>query len=136
MFQVLGIDHVVLRVADTDRALAFYGGVIGLAVEREQPEIGLTQLRAGASLIDLVAIDGPLGRAGGGSPARSAPNVDHFALQIAPYDEPALRAHLSRHGVEVVESGSRYGAGGEGPSIHVLDPDGNKLELKAAATPR
>lgn len=122
-FEVTGIDHVVVRVADRERALAFYRDVLGLVVEREQRELGLIQLRAGRSLIDLVP----------GEPAdQQRPNIDHFALEIRPFDETALRKHLTARGVEIGEAGLRYGAGGEGPSLYIRDPDGNKVELKAA----
>lgn len=124
MFKVLGIDHVVLRIADRERSLGFYRDLLGLRIEREQANIQLIQLRAGRSLIDLV----PRGEAGAGE----TPNVDHFALEIHPFDEEQLRVYLASRGVHIVESGLRYGAGGEGPSIYILDPDGNKVELKAA----
>jgi len=62
-FAVKGIDHIVLRVRALPRSLVFYRDVLGCRVEREQPELGLTQLRAGRSLIDLVTLDGPLGQA-------------------------------------------------------------------------
>lgn len=129
-FHLKGLDHVVLRVADLPRALAFYREVIGCTVEREQASIGLTQLRIGASLIDLVTLDGQLGRIGGPGPGREGRNMDHFAVQVTPFDEAAIRAHLAEHGVEVAASGQRYGAEGEGPSIYVEDPDGNTVELK------
>jgi glyoxylase I family protein len=130
MLRILGIDHVVLRVADRERALTFYCDVLGLSVERELPDLGLTQLRAGSSLIDLITADGVLGRRGSDAIAGVGANVDHIALEVAPLDEAALQAHLTRHGVEVVESGLRYGARGEGRSHYVRDPDGNKIELK------
>ena len=123
MFKVLGIDHVVLLIHDLERSLGFYRDLLGLHIEREQASIHLTQLRAGRSLIDLVP---------GGADAGRAPNVDHFALEIQPFDELKLREFFSSHGVPVLESGLRYGATGEGPSIYILDPDGNKVELKAA----
>jgi len=122
-FHITGIDHVVVRTADQEQALAFYRDVLGLAVEREQPELRLLQLRAGRSLIDLVP---------GVRADQERPNIDHFALEVDPFDESELRAHLAARGVAVVESGLRYGAGGEGPSIYNRDPDGNKIELKAA----
>ncbi|TLY49888.1 MAG: VOC family protein [Gammaproteobacteria bacterium] len=133
-FRVLGLDHLVVRVRNLQRALDFYCGVLGLAREREQAEIGLFQVRAGRSLIDLVPVDSKLGRMGGGAPRQDGRNIDHFALEIAPYDEPALRAHLAEHGVRIGESGSRYGAQGEGPSLYVFDPDGNMVELKGPPT--
>ena len=129
-FRLRKIDHVVLRIADLDRSVAFYLDVVGCTVEKRQDAIGLVQLRAGESLIDLVPLNGMLGRKGGAGPDRERRNVDHFALQITPLDDVAIRAHLAEHGVAIVEWGQRYGAEGEGPSIYVTDPDGNVVELK------
>lgn len=129
-FELRAIDHVVLRIADLERSLRFYQRVLGCAIDNRQDAIGLIQLRAGRSLIDLVPVDGPLGQLGGEGPAEEGRNVDHFALQIAPFDENAIRDHLALHGVDVVQAGRRYGAEGNGPSIYVTDPDGNIVELK------
>ena len=129
-FSLLGIDHVVLRIADLDRSLAFYVGVLGCTVDKLQEDIGLIQLRAGHSQIDLVPLSGKRGKAGGAGPGTEGRNVDHFALEIAPFDEAALRAHLERHGIAVEQVAKRYGAKGYGPSLYIADPDGNKVELK------
>ena len=131
-FKILGIDHVVLRVTDTERAIAFYEGVLGAKVERRSEKIGLVQLRAGRSLIDLINV--PADEA----PADAAPaektqrgrNMDHFALRIEPFDEAAIRAHLKAHGIEAGELKTRYGAEGDGHSLYIEDPDGNRVELK------
>jgi catechol 2,3-dioxygenase-like lactoylglutathione lyase family enzyme len=128
--RVLGIDHVVLRVANLERSLAFYEAALGCAVERRLDELGLVQLRAGSALIDLVPLDSPLGRAGGGAPADDARNMDHVALQIERFEPDALRAHLEAHGIEPGDVGTRYGAEGMGPSMYLRDPDGNTVELK------
>ena len=130
MFNIVGLDHLVLRVRDLNTMLAFYCGALGCSVERRQDEIGLVQLRAGASLIDLVPVDGQLGRAGGAAPGRQARNLDHFCLRIAPFDEAQIRQQLSAHGIEAGPVESRYGAEGEGPSIYLEDPEGNVVELK------
>lgn len=127
---VQGFDHIVLRVRDKARMLAFYRDVLGLTVDRDRPEIGLTHVRAGPQMIDLITLDGQLGKAGGAGPGREGRNLDHFALQVRPFDEAAIRAHLARHGVEVVEEGRRYGADGTGFSLYVRDPEGNTVELK------
>ena len=130
-FAVRGIDHIVLRVEDLERALGFYRDILGCTVEREQPELGLTQLRAGRSLIDLVTLAGPLGR----SLARAAPggrNMDHFCLSLAPFSEDSMAAYLSARGIAFDPPRLRYGAEGEGPSFYVEDPDGNRIELKGA----
>lgn len=119
MFTIKGLDHIVLRVADLDRAIQFYCGVLGCREERRVESIGLVQLRAGAAIIDLLP----------GAPG-PAPNMDHFALRIEPFDAAALRAHLGARGIAVGEVESRYGAEGQGPSLYIQDPDGNRVELK------
>ena len=128
--QIRAIDHVVFRVADLDRAERFYCGVLGCRREKWQAELGLLQLRAGGALIDLVSLDGKLGREGGGPPAPDGPSVDHVCLRLAEFDEAALHAHLAAHGVTAGETVTRYGAEGNGPSIYIRDPDGNTVELK------
>jgi len=81
-------------------------------------------------LIDLVPLDGMLGKRGGAAPGTEGRNLDHFALQIKPFDEAIIRKHLAAHDIDVVESGQRYGAEGTGPSVYIVDPDGNNVELK------
>jgi len=130
MINIRGLDHVVLRVVDMQRMCDFYGDVLGCRVEKRQEGIGLVQLRAGLSLIDLVDVAGKLGRAGGAAPGAEGRNMDHFCVRVEPYDQEAIVAHLEAHGVAVGEIGSRYGAEGEGPSIYVSDPEGNVVELK------
>jgi glyoxylase I family protein len=127
---VTGFDHIVLRIADKAAMLYFYEGVLGLSVDRDRPELGLTHIRAGQQMIDLVTLDGPLGKMGGAGPGAEGRNLDHFALQVRPFDEAAIRAHLAAHGVAVVEEGPRYGADGDGFSLYIRDPEGNTVELK------
>ena len=130
MLTVTGVDHLVLRVKDLPAMLAFYVDVLGCPIERRNDELGLIQLRAGTSLIDLVPVEGRLGRAGGAAPGAEGRNLDHFCLRIEGFDLEAVRAHLEARGVAVGESGMRYGAGGEGLSVYLTDPDGNGLELR------
>lgn len=131
-FALREIDHVVLRVASLQRSLDFYRGVLGCAVERHQEAIGLMQLRAGRSLIDLVPLDGKLGREGGAGPGSEGRNMDHLCLRVEPWDEAAILAHLRENGLSPGEVAQRFGAEGQGPSIYVTDPDGNTVELKGA----
>ena len=130
---IRGLDHVVVRVADLERALAFYRDALGFPVERRIEALGLVQLRAGSSLIDLVPVDSPLGRAGGGQPDPNARNVDHFALALDRFEEEHIRDLVARHGIPASETAERYGAEGFGPSIYLTDPDGNTVELKGPA---
>ncbi|HKX09371.1 MAG TPA: VOC family protein [Stellaceae bacterium] len=131
---ILGLDHVVLRVTDLDRARDFYCDVLGCRVEVFQKRIGLLQLRAGDSLIDLVPVDGQLGRMGGAAPGVEGRNMDHFCLRVKPFDAGAIMAHLRAHGVDPGTVEQRYGAEGMGPSIYLKDPDSNVVELKGPAT--
>jgi len=128
--QITGLDHLVLRVSDLGRMLHFYCEVLGCTIEREQATIGLTQIRAGRSLIDLVPVDGKLGKMGGAAPGPEGRNLDHFCLTVDGYDEDRIRAHLAAYGIKAGEAGLRYGAEGEGPSIYLHDPEGNMIELK------
>lgn len=124
-FTVQQIDHVVLYVSDMERALQFYETVLGCKLMRHNTKLNLMHLSAGSSMLDLL----PMPQNGG-----SGSNVDHVAFQIAPFDADALCAHLRRHGVEPTEPRDRFGAGGVGPSLTFLDPDGNTIELKGPAT--
>ncbi len=118
-------------MSDVAGAIRFYQDVLGAKLERSVPDIGLYQLRAGTSLIDLVDLAGSLGLEGGAAPAMSGGhNVDHVCLRVLPWDEAAILAHLSRHGISDAQVSSRYGAEGFGPSIYIRDPTGNTIELK------
>ena len=130
MIRIRDIDHLVLRVRDLEAMLGFYCGALGCSVQRRQDDIGLVQLRAGRCIVDLVPVDGALGRAGGAAPGPEGRNLDHFCLRVEPFDEPAIRAELVAQGIEVGPLVSRYGAEGQGPSVYVSDPEGNVVELK------
>ncbi|MDD2769786.1 MAG: VOC family protein [Methylococcus sp.] len=130
MFRLLHIDHLVLRVVDLSKMLHFYCEVLGCTVEKRQEALGLIQLRAGSALIDLVPVDGELGRAGGAAPGKEGRNVDHFCLRVEPFDVEFIHEHMARYGYQAGAVALRYGAEGEGPSIYVTDPEGNVVELK------
>lgn len=130
MIHIREIDHIVLRVIDLDRMLRFYCDVLGCTVEQRQDAIGLVQVRAGRSLVDLVPVSGKLGQAGGAPPAKEGRNLDHFCFRVEPFDEPTIRRHLEAHRVDAGPVALRNGAEGEGPSIYITDPEGNVVELK------
>lgn len=130
-FAIERIDHVVLRVRDLRASVDFYRSVLGCAVVKLRDDLGLVHLRAGASMLDLISVDGVLGKRGGDPPAESARNVDHVCLRIEPFDEAALIAHLARFGLAPQGKATvNFGAEGEGLSLYFSDPDGNVIELK------
>src|SRR5271170_6163656 len=130
MIKIRELDHVVLRVIDLPTMLEFYCRVLGCEVERRQDELGLVQLRAGRSLIDMVTVTGAIGAAGGAEPRNAARNMDHFCLRVEPFDAAAIRYFLVSNSVTPGDVVSRYGAEGEGPSLYLSDPEGNTVELK------
>lgn len=64
-FSIQRIDHVVLRVQDIEHSLAFYTSVLGCDVKKRRDDLGMIHLSAGTSMIDLVDVNGPIGRQGG-----------------------------------------------------------------------
>ena len=119
-FRVERIDHVVLRVSDLAAMVRFYEQALGFNVERRLERISLVQMRAGASMLDLVA----------GERAEGAPNMDHLCFRVEPFDRDAIVRQLAPFGISVGETVERYGAEGNGPSVYFHDPEGNQVELK------
>lgn len=119
--QVRGLDHVVLRVADTRRSVAWYRDELGLEVLRldewERGEVLFVSVRVdGATIIDLL------------EQAPDGTNVDHVCLVV---DDVDLAAVAASGRFEVVDGpGVRWGARGDGTSLYVRDPDGHLVELR------
>jgi catechol 2,3-dioxygenase-like lactoylglutathione lyase family enzyme len=133
-FQLARLDHVVIRARDSSVLVRFYCDVLGCQVEREVTAVGLIQLRAGDSLIDVVSTSGELGRSKGAPPEpEGGHNLDHFCLRVDPFEVQALTEHLRRCGVTSSRVRDVYGAEGIGPSIYIEDPEGNQIELKGPA---
>ena len=132
MFQIQDIDHIVLRVSDVERMIEFYCTVLGCSVQWRRPELGLVHLRAGSAMVDLVPVDGKLGKPGGAAPGTEGRNMDHVCLRVDPFDVAQIVEHLESHQARVGEIRPRFGAQGEGVSIYVYDPEDNLIELKGA----
>ncbi|HJU84759.1 MAG TPA: VOC family protein [Holophagaceae bacterium] len=133
MFRILGIDHVVFRVRDLACMEAFYRDALGCEVIKRQEHLGLVHIRAGRCLVDLVSVDGRIGRMGGAAPGAEGHNVAHLCLRIEPFDAAAIQARMRSLGVSCSEPSSNFGAEGEGPSLYLTDPEGNTVELKGAS---
>lgn len=123
-FKVERIDHVVLRVRDLAGMVRFYEQALGFREERRIERLNLVQMRAGASMLDLVRgeTQGPI-----------VPNMDHLCFRIEPFDRDAIVTRLAPLGISVGETVERYGAEGTGPSVYFHDPEGNQIELKGPA---
>lgn len=125
MLQIIGLDHIVLRVSNVERSLDWYTDQLGLAPVR------VAEWRAGAcpfpsvricegTIIDLIAGDVDLGRR----------NLDHFCMVVSASDLAAVR----RSGeFEIVRDPDveLYGAQGYADGLYISDPDGNEIELRA-----
>lgn len=135
MLNIVALDHVVFRARDVPAMMRFYEQVLGARLERILEEYGLWQLRLGNALIDLVDVEGKLGRQGGAPPGVEGRNVDHVCLQVLPWDGEAVLAHLAAHGLTEAQISARYGAQGYGPSVYITDPEGNTIELKGPPDP-
>lgn len=131
-FSLVGIDHVVFLVDDLDKATRWYMDVLGCQHGYAYPAIGMEQVWCGSALIVLYDITNP-GAKGAIPPVAGGRNVDHVCIALSPFDEDAMRVHLKAHNVAVEREAFHGGARGMGNSFYVLDPWGNKLELKGPA---
>jgi catechol 2,3-dioxygenase-like lactoylglutathione lyase family enzyme len=130
MLNIRHIDHVVLRVRDIEAMRRFYCDVLGAQHVAYRAQFGMSHLRVGSAMLDLVAVDGPLGKQGGAAPGKEGRNMDHLCFRVEPFDQEAIVAHLGKHGVQVGDIRPRFGAEGNGISIYLADPEGNTVELK------
>lgn len=131
-FSLVGLDHVVFLVDDMERALEFYGEVLGCQPGYSYPNIGMEQVWCGSALIVLWDVTHP-GAASAIPPVAGGRNVDHVCIALSPFDHDAMRAHLRAHDVEIVQEAFHGGSRGMGHAFYVRDPFGNKLELKGPA---
>lgn len=105
--KVAELDHVVLRCLDRERTLDFYTRVLGMTEEHRLERLGLIQLRAGISMLDLMPAE---------RRDETGRNLEHFCLGIETADMDAVERCLR--------------ASGMGVSLYVRDPEGNIVELK------
>ena len=128
-FTVERIDHVVLRVRSLPAMVEFYERALGFKVVRRLDRLRLVQMRAGASMLDLID------KERGGAPENGKQcNMDHLCFRVEPFDRDAMAARLSPLGIALGETVERFGAEGTGPSVYFDDPEGNQIELKGPAT--
>jgi catechol 2,3-dioxygenase-like lactoylglutathione lyase family enzyme len=130
--RVVGLDHIVLAVADVERSLAWYRNVAGLEPVRVDEwragEAPFPSVRVDSTtIIDLVSATGPLAGSG---------NLDHFCLVCEVSGTAELVAWAGSAGMQVIEGpDERFGARGIATSIYVKDPDGNTVEFRYYPAP-
>lgn len=147
----MSLDHLVLRVRDPERSLAWYRDRLGLTPEREEAwragEVPFVSLRIDATtVIDLLETPPD-------QPLHPRTGVDHIALVVDPATDLAAIAgdgsadDSARSGepgepgepFDVVGGPARlWGARGYGEGLYVRDPDGHVVELRVypeTATP-
>ena len=130
-FQIVDLDHIVLRVKDVERAIAFYTGTLGLEPHR------VDEFRAGEvpfpcarvndhPIIDLLPWpdEEPVGD--------GTRNLDHFCMAVTGVDMVVFADYLQSGGVTVHSdrAGRRSGAQGMADSIYIKDTEGNTIELR------
>jgi catechol 2,3-dioxygenase-like lactoylglutathione lyase family enzyme len=117
------LDHLVLKVADIERTIAFYVDVLGMTEQTFAS--GRKAVAFGASKINLHE------RGREFEPKAAAPtpgSADLCLIAADPID--AVVAELTLHGV-AIEEGPVARTGAQGPivSVYVRDPDGNLIEI-------
>lgn len=123
IFKIDSIDHIVLRTHHIEKMVIFYCDILGCKIEKIQDDIGLTQLRAGDNIIDLIKIDHQL--------AEADKNLEHFCLRINPFNYDELKKYFFEKNIEILRYANRYGAQGYDWSFYIRDPENNEVELVA-----
>jgi catechol 2,3-dioxygenase len=116
------IGHVHLKVADLERALAFYCGVLGFELTARLPQAAFISAGGYHHHLGLNTWESR----GGSPPPRGTTGLYHVAIL---YPSRAALADALRR---LAKAGSRLdGASDHGVSeaIYLHDPDGNGLEL-------
>src|SRR6186713_1930960 len=119
----VSIGHVHLKVADLDRALAFYTGVLGFQVT--------TRMGAHAAFLSAGGYHHHIGlntweSRNGHAPPAGTTGLYHFAIR---YPDRAALAEALRRLVEArvpLEGASDHGVS---EALYLHDPDGNGIEL-------
>jgi glyoxylase I family protein len=121
MFKIVGLDHIVLNTQKAENLINFYCNVLGCTIEREQPDLHLTQLRAGDNIIDIVENKAYV--------RLDYNNLKHFCLKINPFNYEECIVYFNKHDIQLYRYGERFGAQGKVHSFYLRDPDGNEIEL-------
>ena len=124
-FGIAKLGHVVLKVRDLQRSVAFYTGVLGFRVSDVYPD---TMMKGGMVFLRCNTDHHCLALVGGAAADASAREMHHLAFEVPTLDE-VLRAreHLRQHGVKVDYEGRRRA--GCQVAVEFRDPDNHFLEI-------
>ena len=111
------VDHIVLRVHDLEKSMAFYR-MLGAEVGREVNAGTVAQITPRQSIILQGRPDYEPAELGA---------VDHINLTIRANSIFEVGDYLRAHGVEFVTEPQE---GRAGPTVNVKDPDGYVLEIR------
>ena len=124
-FAVRKLGHVVLRVQDLQRSVAFYTQVLGFRVSDVYPE---SMMKGGMVFLRCNADHHCLALVGGMKDDASAKELHHLAFELATLEELVRsREHLKQHGVKIDYEGRRRA--GCQMAVEFRDPDNHLLEL-------
>jgi catechol 2,3-dioxygenase len=124
-FSVRKLGHVVLRVRDLQRSVAFYTGVLGFRVSEVYPE---SMMKGGMVFLRCNADHHCLALVGGMKEDAAAKELHHLAFEVATLEELVRsRDHLKAHGVKIDFEGRRRA--GCQVAVEFRDPDNHFLEL-------
>jgi catechol 2,3-dioxygenase-like lactoylglutathione lyase family enzyme len=124
-FSLNKIGHVVLMVADLERSIAFYTGVLGFKVSDiygdDMMPGGMVFMRCNTDHHGVALI-------GGASGAPNKRGLHHMAFEVGTLDEVfRARDFLRKSGATIVFEGRRRA--GVQIAVEFLDPDGHNLEI-------
>jgi catechol 2,3-dioxygenase-like lactoylglutathione lyase family enzyme len=124
-FELRKIGHVVLMVADLQRSVAFYTGVLGFKVSDiygdDMMPGGMVFMRCNPDHHGVALVGGAAG-------ASQKRELHHMAFEVGSLDEVfRARKHLRECGATIIFDGRRRA--GVQIAVEFLDPDGHNLEI-------
>ena len=132
--EYIGLDHVAINVRDIDRALDFYCDVLGLEALRvdefKSGKVTFPSVRvSGGTILDFMPI--PDSASPPDSEGSGVETMNHLCMVTSEAGFNELTNRLETHAV-AVEQGpvTRWGAKGNGTSVYLLDPEGNRVEIR------